>query len=215
MKRLAAIVVALLGIVTTLLYWFGVERRPSVDVSEVAGRAPQSEGRDSAEPGATEGVEARPADAGEPPLWRAVDETSVGQLPFFAEEWSSEGRALVRVTGASAAAQGWQVGDRLTIPLPQTGETYRPIIDAIDDGPGYSRAALAKVLDDDGYSRRVVVTVGPESMFAYIDTSAGPYELVAGSDYGWLLPTTSMMAGFDFSQPDYILPQDDSLQRQP
>ena len=116
----------------------------------------------------------------------------------------------MRVTGASAAAQAWQVGDRLTIPLPQTGEIYRPIIDEIDDGPGYSRAALAKVLDDDGQSRRNVVTVGPESMFAYIDTSAGPYELVAGSEFGWLLPTASMTAGFDYSTPDYILSEAES-----
>ena len=114
------------------------------------------------------------------------------------------------VAGASAAAQGWQVGDRLVIPLPQTGETYRPVIDEIDDGPGNSRAALGKMLDDNGHPRRIVVTVGPASMFAYIDTPEGAYELVAGKEYGWLLPTSSMMAGFDFSEPDYILPEDGS-----
>ena len=210
MKRLVAVGVIVLGIAWAL-YWFWGERWPAgVDVREEAGNAPKPVAQHGEEPGAVERVETGPADAGAPPLWRAVDEGSVGTLPFFAKEWSPEGRALVRVTGASAAAQGWQVGDRLTIPLPQTGEIYRPVIDEIDDGPGYSRAALGKVLDDDGYSHRIVVTVGPTSMFAYIDSPDGPYELVADSDYGWLLPTASMMAGFDFSQPDYILPEDGS-----
>ena len=53
-----------------------------------------------------------------------------------------------------------------------------------------------------------MVTVGPASLFAYIDTPVGSYELLGGKDFGWLLPTSSMMAGWDFSQPDYILPDE-------
>ena len=112
------------------------------------------------------------------------------------------------MAGAAAAAQAWQVGDRLTIPLPQTGDIWQPVIDEIDDGPGYSRAALGKVVDAEGHARRIVVTVGPTSMFAWIDTPDGSYELFAGSEFGWLLPSASIMAGFDFSEPDYILPEE-------
>ena len=147
------------------------------------------------------------------PLWRAIDESSVRKLPFYATEWSTDGRALVRVAGAATAAQSWRVGDRLTISLPQLGETYNPTIDEIDDGPGYSRAALGKVVGADGRSRRIVVTVGPTSTFAYIDTPDGSYELVANDELGWLLPTASMMAGVDFSEPDYILPEDRQMER--
>ena len=99
------------------------------------------------------------------------------------------------------------MGDTLTIPLPQLGATYRPRIEEIDEGPGYSRAAVGKIAGSDGTARRFVVTVGPTSVFALIDTPQGPYELVAGEDLGWLLPTASMMAGVDFSKPDYILPE--------
>ena len=201
--------------IAAVLYWSGAKRPTDVNLAELAGMVPEPVNQDGEDTKGAEGAKARPADSGAPPLWRVVDERSVRRLPEFAQEWSPEGRALVRVTGASTAARGWQVGDRLTIPLPQTGETYRPVIDEIDDGPGYSRAALGKVLHDDGYARRIVVTVGPKNMFAYIDTPEGPYELVADSDYGWLLPTASMMAGFDFSEPDYILPEDGSLQEHP
>ena len=204
-KRLIPGGLVLLG-VAGALYWFAGE--PPVDVQEMIGQGNEPPVQIDAKPATAGNSSTKAATSGGPPLWRAVDEGTVGRLPFFADEWSPEGRALVRVAGASAAAQAWQVGDKLTIPLPQIGETYRPVIDEIDDGPGFSRAALAKVLDADGYPRRVVVTVGPTSMFAYIDTPAGAFEMVAGSEYGWLLPTASMMAGFDFSEPDYILPED-------
>ena len=145
------------------------------------------------------------------PLWHTINEASVNKLPYFAPEWSTQDRVLVRVSETIAAARTWRAGDRLTIPVPQLGETYHPKIDEIDDGPGYSRAALGKILGADGWPRRFVVTVGPTSMFAFIDTPQGTYELMAGSEYGWLLPTSSMTVGFDFSEPDYILPTEDSV----
>ena len=140
------------------------------------------------------------------PLWQALDERAAGRLPDYAPEWSTEGRVLVRTSPAMAAAGGWRVGDRLALPVPQLGAVYRPSIEEIDEGPGGSRSALGKVRGDDGRLRRFIVTVGPAHVFAYIDTPRGPYELSGGRELGWLLPTSSMMAGFDFSEPDYILP---------
>ncbi len=205
-KRPVSGILLVLG-VAGLLYWFSGDR-PS-DVREMAERANEQPLQGDAIPAAAPGDPATKGSSSvPPPLWHAVDEGSVGRLPFFADEWSPEGRALVRVAGASAAAQAWQVGDRLTIPLPQTGETWRPVIDEIDDGPGRSRAALGKILDAQGHARRIVVTVGPTSMFAWIDTPEGAYELFAGNDLGWLLPSASIMAGFDFSEPDYVLPEE-------
>lgn len=142
---------------------------------------------------------ADPEDGGDP-LWVAVDESSVANPPPYAAEWSEEGRALVRVS----RPRHWQVGDRLTLPLPQLGETYRPLIEEIDEGLG-ARALLGKIAGDDGQRRRYVVTVGPTSLFAFIDTPNGTYELAADTEYGWLLPSSSMMAGWDFSKPDYFL----------
>ena len=140
-------------------------------------------------------------------LWQPVDENAAGPLPDYAPEWSTEGRVLVRTAPAMAAAGGWRVGDRVTLPVPQLGAVYRPLIEEIDDGPGGSRSVLGMVRGDDGHARRFVVTVGPAHVFAYIDTPEGPYELSGGRELGWLLPTSSMMAGFDFSEPDYILPE--------
>ena len=140
------------------------------------------------------------------PLWSAVDEADVDPLPRYAPEWSTEGRVLVRVTGAANAAGGWRVGDRVVLPLPQLGVVYEPRIEQLDAGPGPSISALGRIVGDDNHRRRFVVTVGPVHVFAYVETPRGPYELSGDTEFGWLLPSSSMMAGFDFSEPDYILP---------
>lgn len=140
------------------------------------------------------------------PLWELVDEAAIDPLPHFSTRWSVEGRVLVRVSTGDEQGRTWGIGDRLTLPLPQLGAVYRPRIGHIDDGPGPSRSALGKVRGDDGLPRRFVVTVGPAHVLAYIDTPQGPYELVGGREFGWLLPTSSMIAGFDHSEPDYVLP---------
>ena len=143
----------------------------------------------------------------DPALWYALEESSVPRLPDYATEWSTEGRVLVSTAPAMAVAGSWRVGDRLTLPVPQLGVVYHPLIEEIDDGPGGSRSVLGMVRGEDGRDRRYVVTVGPAHVFAYVDTPRGPYELSGGRELGWLLPTSSMMAGFDFSEPDYILPE--------
>ena len=127
-------------------------------------------------------------------------------MPGYPGEWSTAGRVLVDVSGVVAAAPMWQVGDRLSIELPQLGANYESVIDRIDEGLGRSRSVRGLMAGNDGRSRRFVVTVGPGRVFAYIDTAEGPYELTANDRLGWLLPSSSMMAGFDASEPDYWLP---------
>ena len=193
---------AVLVAVVTLLVLYGERTAPRDEVRE---DAPPATGHDR--PARAADSDAASPPAPDTPLWQALDETAVYPLPDYAPEWSTEGRVLVRTSTAMATAAGWRVGDRLALPVPQLGAVYRPLIEEIDDGPGPSRSALGMVRGDDGRNRRFVVTVGPAHVFAYIDTPRGPYELTGGERLGWLLPTSSMMAGFDFSEPDYILPE--------
>ena len=199
---LAGLTVTALGAAS--LYWLGGDRGAAVEEASDGAERPSAP---AGEPDESPQVRADVPEAGDP-LWREADESAVRELPAYPRGWSTDDRVLVRVTGAASAARSWQVGDPLTIPMPQIGDTYRPIIDVIDDGPGGSRSVLGNTLGSDGMRHRFVVTVGPMSMFAYISTPAGAYELMAGTDYGWLVPTASIMAGVDFSQPDYILPDD-------
>ena len=140
-------------------------------------------------------------------LWRVVDEHAAAVKPSYPADWSEAGRALVDVSDAAATAIGWQVGDRVSMLLPQLGASYEGGIERIDEGLGYSRSARGWATGADGRERRFVVTVGPTRVFAYIDTVEGPYELVADTRLGWLLPSSSMLAGIDFNEPDYIIPE--------
>ena len=135
-------------------------------------------------------------------LWVVVDESSVADPPPYPDGWSTEGRALVRIAAAAADAASWRVGDRIALPLPN-GRTRDAAVEGIDEAVG-SRALTGRIAGGDGRRRRYVVTVGPASLFAYIDTPDGPYELVAGAAHGWRLPASSMMAGFDATAPDHV-----------
>ena len=197
----AAIVVVVGALATRLLSDADAPTEPENAPAETARPPGQGDVTGTGSP-----VEAT-APSGGSPLWSEVDEADVAALPHYAPEWSTEGRVLVRVTEAANAAGGWRVGDEIALPLPQLGVVYRPLIEELDVGPGPSISALGKVEGDDGHRRRWVVTVGPAHAFAYIDTPRGPYELMGDIEHGWLLPSASMMAGFDFSEPDYILPE--------
>lgn len=190
---------AVLAAITVVVVWLAYEGTPE-DGETTFGNATRQGSSDRSNAVEAESPAAAPVDA----LWHEVDESTVAPLPAYPEEWSELGRALVRVSAAAAAAPGWRTGDRLALPVPQLETVYLAVIQEIDDGPGPSRAAVAAVPVDDGRDRRVVVTVGPAHTFAYIDTPRGSYELTAGREFGWLLPSASMQAGFDFSKTDVI-----------
>lgn len=137
------------------------------------------------------------------PLWRLLDETHAPALPPYDERWSKAGRALVRLSADLAVAESLGVGDRITLAVPQLGKSRAAAVEGVDDGPG-ARSLLGWAEWDGGRPQRWVVTVAPTSLFAWIDTPQGPHELAVRHDAreGWLVPTASKMAGFDYSKPD-------------
>ena len=141
--------------------------------------------------------------------WQVVNEADVLDPPPFPTQWSKEGRILVQTSDAMTMADAWRTGDQISIPIPQLGEVYRPVIEEVDEGLG-ARALSGRVIDNDGGAWRYVITVGATNLFAYISTPAGSFELASQDGYGWLVPSASMVAGQDFSKPDYVLPDDRS-----
>ncbi|MXW51486.1 MAG: hypothetical protein F4X81_06415 [Gammaproteobacteria bacterium] len=137
------------------------------------------------------------------PLWRVLDETRAPTLPPYDERWSKAGRALVRLSADLAAAGSLGVGDRITLAVPQLGEPRTAVVETVDHGPG-ARSLLGWTEWDGGRPQRWVVTVAPTSLFAWIDTPEGPHELAVrqGAREGWLVPSASKTAGFDYSKPD-------------
>ena len=197
--------VALLGIGIGVLAWYGTHERtqgtdttsgPASAVEDAVPAEPVRSGRSESE---VEDVQA---------LWTAVAEGNVAVLPHYAPEWSVEARVLVSVSDVASSAANWRIGDTLALPIPQIGEVYQPVIEEIDDAVG-ARAVLGWISGNDGRRRLFVVTVGPKNLFAFIDTPQGSYELLADHRYGWLLPSSSMKAGWDYSKPDFTFPNGD------
>ncbi len=202
--------VAVMAVISigVVLVWWAAERAPPVAASPGAGP-------DSAPPmsaGYSAGGAPTAPQAAEPsiPLWRAVDADALAVKPPYPADWSETGRSLVDVSGAARTANAWRVGDRVSMLLPQLGASYEGGIERIDEALGHSRSARGWATGADGRERRFVVTVGPTRVFAYLDTAWGPYELIADTRLGWLLPSSSTVAGLQaihLSGPDYIVPE--------
>lgn len=208
-RRTVILAIAVAGLVIALLVSVGL-----------LWRTPDS-GRtvETVEPSASYGVapsrprpesESRWGD-GADPLWRVVRESGMGggssaQLtPPYPASWSKAGRALVDVTAATFGASAWRVGDRLAVELPQLGGVHEWTVEQIVEGRDARSRSVRGWLDSgEDRPRRIVVTVGPGRVLAYVDTLRGPYELAGNAQLAWLVPSSSRMAGIDFTQSDYI-----------
>lgn len=197
---------AALALLAATIWWrapqSGAPDKAAIDAAEA--RAPAAK-RTAREAGHIAPVTAPAGPANDPaPLWRPMAEASLGALPPYGEGWSKKGRALVRMSADLAATGALREGDRLTLSVPQLGEVRSSAVEEVSHGAG-ARSLLGRAAWGDGRPRRWVVTVGPDSLFAWIDTPVGPHELAIRGRYGWLLPSVNKKAGLDFSKPDYFI----------
>ena len=193
---------ALVLVVTAVLLWF---RCPSLE-SEVPTRRGQEnrwiEPASTPKEAAQKTVDVDEDGHTSEKLWQAVPESSVppADLPTFTEKVTE--RALVRILNVT---DGWRVGDRIVLEIPQLERNLDSIIEEVRPGPGI-RSYVGTLVDErDG---RFVVTVGTKSTLATIITSKGAFEMVAQGELGWLMPAANMNRDRDYSQPDYYLPGD-------
>ncbi|MCZ0952872.1 MAG: hypothetical protein OXQ89_10065 [Rhodospirillaceae bacterium] len=212
-RRLLIIGLTAIFLIVTTLLW---ERRvpvgpaPNIEPPPDPGVSPSEQPEEPAPAVSTDSTGSTDATDDIIPLWAPIDESTLAVLPPYAEDWSAEGRALVEVSDTDWL---WavQVGDLLALPVPQLGATYQAVVEEIDQGAG-ARALVGTITGSDGYRRRSVVTIGPASLLAFIDTPNGTYEFEIALDlqeHGWLVPSSSMLAGWDFNEPDYFINQDD------
>ena len=121
---------------------------------------------------------------------------------------------MVGLSADLATVRAMREGDRLTLSVPQLGEVRSSAIKAVSQGDG-ARSLIGRAAWSDGPPRRWVVTVGSGSLFAWIDTPAGPHELAIRGRHGWLLPSASRRAAYDFTEPDVIIPERDGRRIRP
>ena len=135
--------------------------------------------------------------------WRIVNPGSVNELPPYKEV--VPGRVLVRVSEALRLGMG---GDRIALAVPQLGTTFEGVVERFETDSYGNVSYIGLLTEADGRNYRFIITAGAHNTFAHIGTSHGSYELVANSELGWLMPTAGMDQHVDYSQLDYILPEE-------
>lgn len=173
------------------------------DRAAVEPAVPSGEAATQVEARENDSVPAAAAPLAPPALWHPVDVDSVdaNDIPPYKEVVKD--RALVRLADGPRA---WAVGDRVSITIPQLGETYQPLIERVRPGPGNIRAYIGTLVERAGYRHSFVVTVGSRNTFANLSTPLGLYELVGNDKLGWLMPIANMDQHVDYSKSD-ILPE--------
>ena len=115
-----------------------------------------------------------------------------------------EGRVLVTL---EPGMWTWDVGEKISIEVPQIGKIYESVIDRVETGLGVNRSYIGRLIDNDRpYS--FVITVGERNAFANLGTPQGSYELFGNTEYAWLMPMANMDQHVDYSKPDYFIPEE-------
>ena len=208
-RRLLAVymVCAILAVLVVVLIWDGTpgesEAHPAAlkmnDAKPEVVDEPVSGSTGSPPPGASA------PDSLWQPVAPEVAAVVVSQLdgpPSAPDYVDVEDRVLVRLVNRERQLA---VGDRFDVGLPQLGETYRPVVERVQNGPGATRSITGMAADSDGGKHRFIYTVGPRSTFATIGTRQGVFELVANAELGWLMPAANMQRNVDYSKPDYYV----------
>lgn len=140
-------------------------------------------------------------------LWVSVEPAAVDPADIPRLQGVVKDRVLVRM--ADIAPSDISVGDRVAVEIPQLGQTFTTVLERVERGPGSTRSAAGSATSPNGEQRIFVLTVGPRSSFAFIDTPLGSYELVANRRLGWLMPTLNMDQHVDYSKPHtYVIERD-------
>ena len=134
--------------------------------------------------------------------WVVLDPESVDELPPYKEVVA--GRALVRVSEVLRLGMG---GGRIALHVPQLGTVFEGIVERAETDAYGNISYIGLLSEAGGGNFRFIITAGARNTFAHIGTSRGTYELVAGSELGWLMPTAGMDRHIDYSKPDYIIPE--------
>ena len=98
--------------------------------------------------------------------------------------------------------QHWREGDVLAIVLPQSEETYWPVIERVETVIGNSISYTARTRGNPQVS--VVLTVAPDSTFGWVSTRSGSFELTGNSLFAWFAPEAGLREEFAEGQTDMV-----------
>ena len=96
----------------------------------------------------------------------------------------------------------WLLGTPVEIYIPQSDTTYTGFVDRIEpDGFG-NTTIYAEPGSEDSVFQRLILTYNHKNTLAYVSTREGNFELTASSEFGLLIPSSSLRIAKDPTVPD-------------
>ena len=103
----------------------------------------------------------------------------------------------------------WLLGTPVEIYIPQSDSTYTGFVDRIEpDGFG-NTTIYAEPGPEDSVFQRLILTYNHKNTLAYVSTREGNFELTASSEFGLLIPSSSLRIAKDPTIPDVGMTQRD------
>lgn len=133
-------------------------------------------------------------------VWTVVDKDTVEPhlLPKYKEQvWRA---AIVKL---SDELKDLQVGDEISILVPQERSSYPTTIIRVETGLG--NTSYTGRLNDYEFPLSFLITLSDSHTFANFSTPFASYELVGNASYAWLMNTANIDQRVDYSKPDVII----------
>ncbi len=106
------------------------------------------------------------------------------------------------------------VADEIAIFIPQEDSEYSGYVSDIQITAAGNQTILGH-LEHQGREYRFVFTVGPMQTFGTLHTPNGRYQLEVRDGIGTLISSATINEGLDFSKPDYVIPERETLEEIP
>ena len=121
------------------------------------------------------------------PIWESLMEASIDPATIGHQKPNDSARLL---DISQLRQSNWQVGDKLSFEIPQTGYILETQIEETKElAPGIINV---KSYPDQSMSGHILLTISPKNTFMSLFTPDGEFELIGGQQYGWLVSSRSL-----------------------
>ena len=131
-------------------------------------------------------------------MWSLIEESNVPEIRGYQGDVVGAVPLEIKTKWASKIA----LGDNILLSIPQIDFELLLVVTQVK-----SRVRGIKVITATGIeeSADLLLTLGPSSTFANINTPTGTYELVGTASFGWLMPSANMDPNVNYAKPDYVV----------
>ena len=131
-------------------------------------------------------------------MWSLIEESNIPEIRGYQGDVVGAVPLEIKTKWSSKIA----LGDNILLSIPQIDFELLLVVIQVK-----SRVRGIKVITATGIeeSADLLLTLGPSSTFANIDTLKGTYELVGTASFGWLMPSANMDPNVNYAKPDYVV----------